>query len=197
MDAGARCDLDDYRGYTPLDLARNHHHAACVALIEARGADDCSEVEVDDEYLYELLPGRATRKMDEGELREWLLDAGPYQRVEPDLIPVLAERLGRSRFCSRFALSRATDEELRPLGRLYARSRPRVASYLDAGECIAAQVVAADMQPPLPSRYLDVVPEGTVLLSRVHLEMGTRLRRSSLDTLRPSVVSTTGFRSPT
>ena len=49
---------------------------------------------------------------------------------------------------------------------------PTFCLYLDAGECIAVQVIAADMQPPLPGRYVDVAPEGTVLLTRVHLENG-------------------------
>ena len=60
VDAGARVDLTDFRALTARDLACQYHHDACVDII-----DDRPDIlpEVDDDYLYNLIPERAVELM--------------------------------------------------------------------------------------------------------------------------------------
>lgn len=111
VDAGARVDLTDFRALTARDLACQYHHDACVDII-----DDRPDIlpDVDDDYLYNLIPERAVELMPEDELNHWLLEAKLH--CGEDKIPVIAESLDRSRFRSRHALANADPEDLRPLG---------------------------------------------------------------------------------
>lgn len=60
VDAGARVDLTDFRALTARDLACQYHHGACVDII-----DDRPDIlpDVDDDYLYNLIPERAVELM--------------------------------------------------------------------------------------------------------------------------------------
>ena len=65
-------------------------------------------------YLYNLLPERATARMQENVLREWLTDA--LLSCGGDKIPLIAENLDRSRCFSRYALASANPEDLKRFG---------------------------------------------------------------------------------
>ena len=65
-------------------------------------------------YLYNLLPERATERMEENMIREWLISARLNCGV--DKIPLIAENLDRSKFFSRYALAIANPEDLKRLG---------------------------------------------------------------------------------
>jgi len=124
LDAGAREDVVDLDGCTARDLAEQWHHYKTMKEFDVdhfqqqkrdtAKRDSSERIALPADYLVELAPERATVKLLEVEMRQWLRDA--RTDLSQKNIMVVAEALTRSRLTSRFALAGADADELSSLG---------------------------------------------------------------------------------
>lgn len=168
LDGGARTDLHDFRDRSAREVAEWFGHAPCVRLLDLYRPDK-ARPKIDARYLANLCPERATVPLENVTLLQWLASEPGLNARDPRLLAAM-ETLARSKYRSRYALARASEQDIRGLGlrgsdatRVRARAAEELPDAVDEA-VLAAQQRVEDERARLAlmqqaGELLDTAPE--------------------------------------
>ncbi len=146
LDGGARTDLNDFKDRSFREIAEWFGHSDCVRLLDLHRPKD-ERPKIDQLYLANLIPERATAPLEPFKLLDWLASDPGLDVKDPRLLEAM-ERLHRSKYRSRYAIARADLKNLRELGlrgsdatRVHKRALAELPDAVDEGVLAANQKV--------------------------------------------------------
>ena len=114
LDGGARTDLNDFKDRSCREIAEWFGHSEIVRMLDLHRPKE-ERPKIDQLYLANLIPERATAPLEPFKLLVWLASDPGLVVKDPRLLEAM-ERLHRSKYRSRYAIARADLKDLRELG---------------------------------------------------------------------------------
>ena len=146
LDGGARTDLNDFKDRSCREIAEWFGHSEIVRMLDLHRPKE-ERPKIDQLYLANLIPERATAPLEPFKLLDWLASDPGLDVKDPRLLEAM-ERLHRSKYRSRYAIARADLKDLRELGlrgsdatRVHKRALAELPDAVDEGVLAANQKV--------------------------------------------------------